>query len=147
MRSLGYRSASIASAIVIVAAGLFVSVTARAEVNELRVGFGYGLVYLPIMVADAQGYFAAQAKKAGLGDFRVAIRRFSGPPALNDALISGNIDAAAIGTPGFTILWDKTRGRGDMRGLAALAAHLFVVFSNNPKVKSFTDFSDQDRIA
>jgi NitT/TauT family transport system substrate-binding protein len=141
------RSASLLSALFIAGIGLLTAAPAWAEVKEFRVGFGYGLVYLPIMVADAEGYFAAQAQRAGVGDLTVAIRRISGPPALNEALLSGNIDAAAIGTPGFLILWDKTRGRHDVRALAALAAHLFVVFTNQPRIKSLADFGDQDKIA
>src|SRR5690349_4467166 len=51
---------------VVAGAGLLLATAASAaEVKEVRFGFGYGLVYLPIMVADAQGYFVAQAKKAG----------------------------------------------------------------------------------
>ena len=120
---------------------------ADAEVKEVRIGIGYGLVYLPVIVAEAQGYFAAEAKKAGLGDLTVTVRRLSGPPAFNDALLSGNIDAGAIGITGFLILWEKTRGRQDMRGLAALAAHPFVLFANKPDIKAFTDFGEQDKIA
>jgi NitT/TauT family transport system substrate-binding protein len=141
------RSASLLWTLFITGSALLTAAPACAEVKEFRVGFGYGLTYLPIMVADAQGYFTAQAKEAGVGDLTLSIRRFSGLPALNEALVSGNIDAAAVGTPGFLILWDKTRSRYDMRALVALAAHVFVVFTNQPRIKSLADFADQDKIA
>src|ERR1700730_17184840 len=67
---------------------------ARAEVNEVRIGIQYGLIYLPVVVADAQGFFAIEAKKAGLPDLKVTVQRFSGSPALTDAVLSGNIDSA-----------------------------------------------------
>ena len=138
---------SYARAIVASAGLLFATTASATEVKEVRFGFGYGLVYLPIMVADAQGYFVAQAKKAGIADLTVSIHRFSGPPALNEAMLSNNLDAAAIGITGFLILWDKTRGRQDMRGLASLAAHEFVIFTNRPNVTSLADFSGEDKIA
>ena len=60
---------------------------ARAEVNEVRVGIQYGLIYLPVVVADAQGFFAIEAKKAGLPDLKVTVQRFSGSPAITLSLI------------------------------------------------------------
>ena len=47
----------------------------RAEVNEVRIGIQYGLIYLPVVVADAQGFFAIEAKKAGLPDLKVTVQR------------------------------------------------------------------------
>jgi ABC-type nitrate/sulfonate/bicarbonate transport system substrate-binding protein len=65
------RSTSLLSALLIAGSVLPTAATASAEVKELRVAFGFGLTYLPIMVADAQGYFAEQAKKADVGDLTV----------------------------------------------------------------------------
>lgn len=118
-----------------------------AEVKELRIGVQYGLVYLPVAVAEDRGFFAAEAKKAGLADLKVAVQRFSGTPAINDAVLSGSIDVGAFGTSGLIIIWDKTRGRQEVRGLTALAAHPFVLKTNRPEVKTFADFGEQDRIA
>jgi NitT/TauT family transport system substrate-binding protein len=140
-------AASLLSALFMASGVLLSAASARAEVREVRIGYGYGLVYLPLMVAEAQGYFAVHAREAGAGDVAVSDRRFSGAAALNEALLSGNIDAAAIGATGLLILWDKTRDRYDIRGLAALAAHAFILFTNQPRVKSLADFGDQDKIA
>ena len=120
---------------------------ARAEVGEVRVGVQFGLIYLPVTVADTQGFFALEARKAGLPEFKVTIRRFSGSPAINDALFSGNVDLGALGTPGLLIAWDKTRGKQDVAGLAALGANPFVLETNRADLKSFADITDQDRIA
>jgi NitT/TauT family transport system substrate-binding protein len=59
---------------------------ASSEVSEVCIGVQFGLVYLPITIADAQGFFAQEARKAGFNEFKVNIRRFSGTPAINDAL-------------------------------------------------------------
>jgi len=120
---------------------------ARSEVDEVRIGVQFGLIYLPVTVADAQGFFAQEATKAGLKEFKVNIRRFSGTPAINDALFSGSVDLGVLGTPGLLIAWDKTRGKQDVAGLAALGANPFILETNRPDLKVFTDLSEQDRIA
>jgi NitT/TauT family transport system substrate-binding protein len=119
----------------------------RAEVNEVRIGIQFGLIYLPVMVAEAQGYFAAEAKKAGLSDLKVTVERFSGSPAITDAVLSGNVDVGAFGTPGLLIAWQKTKGHLDVAGLAALGANAFVLETNKPQIKTLKDFGDNDQIA
>jgi NitT/TauT family transport system substrate-binding protein len=118
-----------------------------AETNELRIGIQFGLVYLPVSVAEARGFFAEEAKKAGLEPLKITIRRFSGSPAINDAVLSGSVDVAAYGSPGLLIAWDKTKGHQDVKGLAALSSGGNILFTNKPEIKSLTDFGDQDRIA
>ena len=120
---------------------------ARAEVNEVRIGIQYGLIYLPVVVAEAQGFFAIEAKKAGLPDLKVTVQRFSGSPAVTDAVLSGNIDVGAFGTPGLLIAWEKSKGHQDVAGLAALGANSFVLMTNKPQIKTLADFGDNDQIA
>ena len=115
--------------------------------NEIRIGIQFGLIYLPVEVADAQGFFAAEAKKAGIPDLKVTIQRFSGSPAVTDAVLSDNIDFGAFGTPGLLIAWEKTRGHQDVAGLGSLGANSFVLDTNKPEIKSLTDFTDNDQIA
>jgi NitT/TauT family transport system substrate-binding protein len=119
--------------------------SALSEVSEVRIGVQFGLIYLPVTIADTQGFFAQEAKKAGLGEFKVNIRRFSGTPAINDALFSGSVDLGALGAPGLLIAWDKTRG--NLAGLSALGSNAFVLETNRPDLKLFTDLTEQDRIA
>src|ERR1700691_5921457 len=127
----------------LVAAGVMLDVAPlRAEVNEVRIGIQYGLIYLPVVVADAQGYFAEEAKKAGLPDLKVTVQRFSGSPAITDAVLSGNIDVGAFGSPGLLIAWEETKGHQDVAGLAALGANAFIFETNKPQIKSVADFTD-----
>jgi NitT/TauT family transport system substrate-binding protein len=102
----------------------FASTSAHAAVKEARIGVQFGLVYLPVAVAQAQGFFTAEANKAGVTNFNVAITRFSGSTAISDAFLSGNIDIGAWGVPALLIMWDLTKGRYDVH---ALAAHPFIL--------------------
>src|ERR1700730_7233212 len=122
-------------------------VPARAEVNEVRIGIQYGLIYLPVVVADAQGFFADEAKKAGLPDLKITVARFSGSPAITDAVLSGNVDVGAFGSPGLLIAWEKTKGHQEVAGLAALGANAFVLETNKPQIKSIADLDDNHQIA
>ena len=126
---------------------LFAAAPVRAEVNEVRIGIQFGLIYLPVVVADAQGFFADEAKKAGLPDLKITVARFSGSPAITDAVLSGNVDVGAFGSPGLLIAWEKTKGHQDVAGLAALGANAFVLETNKPQIKSIADFTDSDQIA
>jgi len=67
--------------------------------------------------------------------------------AANDALLSGSLDFASGGTGPAFILWDRTRGSIDVRGVAALSSMPNLLVTRNPAVKTIRDFTDQDRIA
>ena len=142
-----HRRSCVRLCALVAAIALFAATPLRAEVNEVRIGIQFGLIYLPVVVADAQGFFAEEAKKAGLSDLKVTIRRFSGSPAVTDAVLSGNIDVGAFGTPGLLIAWEKSKGHQDVAGLAALGANAFVLETNKPQIKTLADFGDNDQIA
>ena len=69
----GFKNLRPLLAALIASCAVLVGAPVRAEVNEVRIGIQYGLIYLPVAVADAQGYFAEEAKKAGLPDHSLAI--------------------------------------------------------------------------
>jgi len=87
------------------------------------------------------------AKAAGISDLKVTYVQFSGGAAVNDALLSGSVDFGSGGIGPALTIWDKTRGNLDVRCLAALDHISILLNSNNPKVKTIADFTDQDRIA
>ncbi len=52
---------------------------------------------------------------------------------------------AGVG-PLFT-LWDRTRGRQNVRGVASLGNFPYYLISNDPRIKTLDDFGPRDRIA
>src|SRR5690606_22724381 len=70
-----------------------------------------------------------------------------GGASMNDALLSGNLDFASGGVGPLLIIWDRTRGNLDVKGVAAINAMPLYLNTRNPKVKSIEDFTDQDKIA
>lgn len=123
-------------------------IPARAEdVREINIGIQFGFAYLPVVVADHENLFAAQARQAGLGELKVQLQRFSGPSSINDALLTSRLEIGALGVPGMLIAWDKTRNSIRIHGLAGIVQLPYVLYSNNPAVHTIHDFTESDRIA
>src|SRR6185437_8489478 len=106
------RSPSLATRCVaaFVAAVLLVApVLARAEASFVRISYGFGILYLPLMVMDREHLLERHAKAAGLSDVKVEWKTFDGGNVINDAMLSGALDIAGIGVPGFLTLWAKAK--------------------------------------
>jgi NitT/TauT family transport system substrate-binding protein len=79
----------------------------------------------------------------------VSYRVIDGGNVINDAMLSGALDIASIGVPGFLTLWDKARaiaGR-EVIGLGGVGGGSVWLMTRNPAVKTLADFTEQDRIA
>ena len=119
----------------------------RAEVSAITVAQQYGIGYLPLMVMQQQRLIEKQAKAAGLGDLKVSWVKFAGSNVANDALLSGDLQFAAVGVPPLITMWAKTRGNLDVRGVAALNSMPIYLNTRDPNVKSVKDFTAKDKIA
>jgi NitT/TauT family transport system substrate-binding protein len=123
-------------------------VSARAQTPEIRLARQYSMGYLQLNVMEHEKLIEKHAQALGIPAVKVSWITLSGPAAVNDALISGNIDIASGGTPGLLILWARTRGTPqEVRGISALSSQPFLFNTRNPAVESIADFTDQDRIA
>lgn len=118
---------------------------AQAE-GRIRIAEQFGIVYLLLNVAQDQKLIEKQGKAQGL-DIQVEFVRLSGGGAVNDALLSGQIDIGGAGVGPLLTLWDRTLGKQNVRGVASLGNFPYYLVTNNPAVKSIADFTDKDRIA
>jgi NitT/TauT family transport system substrate-binding protein len=125
------------------------SPAARAEVSEVRISKGFGILYLPLIVMQDQKLLEKEATKAGLGDVRVSWLTFDGGNIINDAMLAGTLDIAGIGAPGFITLWAKAKAspKVEVVGLSGLSATSLYLNSNRPELKSLRDFGPNDKIA
>jgi NitT/TauT family transport system substrate-binding protein len=136
--------------IIVFAAGILLAFSlsaAKAEKAEITISKQYGIHYLPLVVLEDLKLIEKHAQAAGLGEVKTHWATLSGGVAANDALLSGSVDLVSGGTAPFIRLWAKTRGNGDVKALAALDQIPITLNTNNPKVKSIADFSENDRIA
>jgi NitT/TauT family transport system substrate-binding protein len=131
------------------AAALFaVLAPASAGAVEIRLARQFSMGYLQLNMMEHDKLIEKHAAALGIPDVKVSWHTFNGPAAVNDALLSGNIDIASGGVPGLLVLWARTKGTAqEVRGIAALSSQPFLLNSRIPSVKSVKDFSSNDRIA
>lgn len=135
------------SAAALALATLAASTGARAEAKELRVAKQYGLGYIQLMLMEDQKLVEKHAKEAGLGDVKVTWSTFRSSDVMNDALISGNLDFAALGPTGIITIWSRTRGNFDVRAASGLNAMAWTLNVRDPSIKALRDFEPEHRIA
>lgn len=119
---------------------------AQAKEGQLRIAQQFGIVYLLLNAAQEQRLIEKHGQAQGV-DIRVDFLQLSGGAAINDALLSGNVDIAGAGVGPLFTLWDRTRGKQNVKGVASLGNFPYLLVSNNPAVKTIADFTDKDRIA
>ncbi len=145
-RTLGRKTAAMLTAAGLLTTGLGLSAPAHAAEGQLRIAQQFGIVYLLLNVAQEQKLIEKHGKAAGV-DIQVEFIKLSGGSAVNDALLSGNIDIAGAGVGPLFTLWDRTKGKQNVKGVASLGNFPYYLVSNNPAVKTIADFTDKDRIA
>ena len=143
----GCRHAVVGALVAVAVAA--VAGAAAAETNQLRISRGYGIHYLPLYVMDKLKLVEKHAAAAGLGPVTVSYRVIDGGNVINDAMLSGALDIASVGVPGFLTLWDRALKipQSEVRGLAGVGGGSVWLVTRNPKVKTLADFTDKDRIA
>jgi NitT/TauT family transport system substrate-binding protein len=132
---------------VLAAAVAFASGMVAAEVNELKMMSQYGIGYMQLTLMKHDKLVEKHLERAGLGSTKVTWATMGAGAAANDALLSGSLHFAAGGTGPAIILWDRTRGNLDVRGVSALSSMPNLLVSRNPNVKTVRDFTEKDRIA
>lgn len=121
---------------------------ALAEATQIRFGKQYGLPFLPQMVMEAQKLVEKHAGRSAGGAIEVGWLTMAGPGALNDALLSGQIEFVNVAAPALATLWDKTRGTAqEVRAICSVQSMPYVLTTRNPAVKTIADFTERDRIA
>ena len=142
------RFTGIARAAVGAAAMFCLLPQASAQVPEIRLARQFSMGYLQLNVMEHQQLIEKHAKELGIPQVKVSWFTFNGPTAVNEALISGNIDVGSGGVPGLLILWSKTKGTPqEVRGISALSSQPFLLNTKDPNIKTIKDFKDSDRIA
>ncbi|HET7850544.1 MAG TPA: ABC transporter substrate-binding protein [Pseudolabrys sp.] len=121
---------------------------ASAQVPEIRLAKQFSMGYLQLNVMQHQHLIEKHAKTLGIPEVKVSWFRFNGPTAVNEALISGNVDVGSGGVPGLLTLWSRTKDTPqEVRGISALSSQPFLLNTRNSAIKTIKDFKDSDRIA
>lgn len=122
--------------------------SASAQTTTVRVGKQYGLPFLPQMVMEEQKLIEKHAAQQGISGLKAEWLTMSGPGALNDALLGGQMEFVNVAAPSLGTLWDKTFGTPiEVHGLCAVQSMPYVLCTRNAAVKTIADFTPNDRIA
>src|SRR5471032_2474083 len=119
---------------------------AHAETSEITAAQQFGVSFLPMMLMERDGLVERHAKASGIA-LKVNWTKVAGPEVMNDGLISGTMQFAALGAPSLVTLWSKTKSNIGVMGMAAMTSYPLFLNTRNPAVKSIKDFSDKDKIA
>jgi NitT/TauT family transport system substrate-binding protein len=118
---------------------------AAAE-GTIRIAEQFGVGYLPLQMMRHHELIEKHGQEQGL-DIQVEWARFAGGSAMNDALLSDNIDIGSGGVGPLLVIWDRTRGNMDVKGIAAINAMPLFLTTTNPDIETIEDFSESDKIA
>lgn len=127
------------------AAGALFSSGARAE-GKISIAQQFGIGYLILDVVRDQQLIEKHGKAQGL-EIKVDWNSISGATAMNEALLTGALDVVSAGVPPMLTVWDRTKGKQNVKAIAALGSMPNYLLTNNPNIKTLKDFSDKDRIA
>jgi NitT/TauT family transport system substrate-binding protein len=118
---------------------------AQAE-GKISIAQQFGIGYLILDVVQDRHLIEKHGKAQGL-DIEVDWNSISGATAMNEALLAGALDVVSAGVPPMLTLWDRTRGRQNVKAIASLGSMPNYLLSNNPEVKTLQDLTPKDRIA
>jgi NitT/TauT family transport system substrate-binding protein len=119
---------------------------AHAETRTVKLAKQFGISYLPLTVMEQKGFLEDEGKKVGL-DLKTEWIQFSAGNAMNEAILSGNLDFASGGVGPLLTIWSRTRGNIQVKAVAALNAMPLFLTTVNPNVRTIADFTEKDRIA
>jgi len=126
---------------------LFITLTPAAAQNEVKIGIGYGLAFLPVYICEDLKLIDKYAKDAHL-DVRARFERFTAAAQVRDALASGAIDVGPFGTVPLLAAWDQAKDTPNrIFAVSGLTSLPLVLLSNRPDERSFADLAPTDRIA
>lgn len=127
------------------ASSLLLSGGAQAE-GKISIAQQFGIGYLILDVVRDQQLIEKHGKAQGL-EIKVDWNSISGATAMNEALLTGALDVVSAGVPPMLTVWDRTRGKQNVKAIASLGSMPNYLLTNNPNIKTLKDFSDKDRIA
>lgn len=127
-------------------AALAATATAAQAEGRIRVAQQFGIGYLLLDVVREQQLIEKHGKQLGV-EVQVEWAQLSGATVMNEALLAGSLDIVSAGIPPALVLWDRTRGKQNVKVVASLGSLPNYLLTNNPNVRSLKDLSDKDRIA
>jgi len=115
--------------------------------DQIKIGIGYGLAFLPVYICEDLKLVEKHGKEAHL-DVRADFQRFTSASEAQDALASGAINVAPFGTAPLLAAWQNGKDRPEqVFAVSGMTSLPLVLLSNQPDVQSIVDLKPADQIA
>jgi NitT/TauT family transport system substrate-binding protein len=132
----------------VLAAAVWIAQPASAQ--QVRIGVGYGLAFLPIYICEDLKLVEKHAKALHV-NLRASYPRFSSAAAVQDAIAVGSIDIGPYGVAPLLKAWGEAKGASDkprrILAVSGLTTLPLTLLSDRPNVRSIADLRPTDRIA
>ncbi|MFZ3360322.1 MAG: hypothetical protein WA652_22840 [Xanthobacteraceae bacterium] len=115
--------------------------------QQLRIGTGFGLAFLPVYICEDSKLIEKYAREAHL-DVKVSFPRQMGAAAVQSALATGAIDIGPFGVAPLLAAWAKAKDTPQqIFAVSGMTSLPLVLLSNQPDETSIADLKPGDRIA
>jgi NitT/TauT family transport system substrate-binding protein len=130
---------------------LAAAISPASAQDQVKIGYGYGLAFLPIYICEEQKLIEKHAKDAHL-DIKADFQRFASAAETQAALASDEINVAPFGTAPLLAAWAKGMDKGQDRpdqvlAVSGMTSLPLTLLSNQPDVASLGDIKPSDQIA
>jgi len=125
-----------------------VLVAAPASADEqVRIGIGVGLAFLPTYICEDLKLVEKYGKEAKL-DLKASYQRYFGAGPLQEAIGAGAVDMGPFGTAPLLAAWEKAKDSPrQILAVSGITTLPPVLLTNRANVHTLADFSAADRIA
>jgi len=128
-------------------AALCVTAAPAFAQDQVKIGIGFGLAFLPVYICQDLKLVEKRAKELHL-DVRASYQRFLGSGPMQDAIASGAIDMGPYGTAPLLAAWEKAKDTpAQILAVSGITTMPLTLVSNRPNVVTIADFQPADRIA
>jgi NitT/TauT family transport system substrate-binding protein len=115
--------------------------------DQVKIGLGFGMAFLPIYVCQDLKLIEKHAKALHV-DLKASYQRMLGAGPVQAALGSGEIDIGPFGTAPLLAAWEKSKDTPQqILAVSGLTTLPLTLITNQPNVSSIADFQPSDRIA
>jgi NitT/TauT family transport system substrate-binding protein len=115
--------------------------------EDVRIGVGYGIAFLPTYLCQELNLVEKQGRSAGL-DVKASYQHYLSSAAMQDAILSGAIDMGPYGVAPLLMAWDRADGTPQQAiAVSGLTTLPLTLLTNRPGVHSIEDLRPADRIA
>jgi len=115
--------------------------------EQLKIGIGYGLAFLPLYICQDLKLVEKHAREAHL-DVKASYPRFLGAGPVQEAIAAGAIDLGPFGTAPLLAAWEQGKDTPkQILAVSGITTLPLTLLTNKPNVAGLADLSPSDRIA